>query len=255
MKRPLIVANWKAYITSFEEAAAVVRVFTRKAKDAPADFVICPPTPFLSALGGYLKGKSVALGAQHVSNFVDEKRTGENTARMLYSTGARFVIVGHSERRAQGETNADISQAVERALQAKLVPIVCVGESERNASGEHFAKIESQLRESLPKLVPQDAKKITVAYEPLWAIGKTAADAITPDVLEETVIFIRKVLTDVFGRATAVSIRILYGGSVEKENAQPLMLSGVAGFLVGHASIEPKSLLDIGQAAATLRKK
>jgi triosephosphate isomerase (TIM) len=254
MKRPLIVANWKLYVQGLDEARASAKTLARKAKTIAADIVVCPPSPFIYEVRKAL-GRTGLAGAQAVSRFVDEKRTGEVSARVAASAGARYVIVGHSERRAMGQSAEDIRAEVEAALNAKLLPVLCIGEDERDGVGSHFAAIEAQLRSSLPKLSPKDAKLLVIAYEPVWAIGKTAQDAMTPDNLEETALYIRKVLAEELGRAQALKTPILYGGSVEPDNAEYLMHAGVSGFLVGHASADPKSLIAIAKAATNGIKK
>lgn len=249
MKRPLIVANWKLYIEELAAAKAAMKVIARGAGSTGAEIIVCPPMPFVSDTVK-LAGKSVQVGVQSVSRFVDQKSTGESSAKSVRSAGATFALVGHSERRAMGQTNEEVAEEIEAALEAKLFVIVCVGEDERDASGSHFAAIEEQLRASLPKMSSKDAKSILIAYEPVWAIGKTAADAMTPGDLEETAIYLRKVLAEMVGRTQALNTPILYGGSVEADNAEYLMHAGVSGFLVGHASVDPKSLLAIAKAAS-----
>lgn len=250
MKRPLIIANWKGYVADVEEACVATRVLARGAKKIAADMVVCPPAPFLVSVANIAARASVAVGAQTISSTTEVKATGEITAQAVASLGVKFVLVGHSERRARGESNEDVCAMVTLALEAKLSPVVCIGEKERGSAGEHFALIEQELRESLPKMSPRDAKSLVIAYEPVWAIGKTSADAMTPENLEETTLFIRKVLADIVGRAQALQTPVLYGGSVESDNAEHLMRAGVSGFLVGHASVDPKSLLAIASAAA-----
>lgn len=249
MKKPLIVANWKRYIEETSTAVAAAKAVARGASVTRADIVICPPALFIDPVSKVLAGKAVALGAQTVSSTVGPAHTGELSASMLAHMGVAYVIVGHSERRALGETDVSIRAAIEAAVSKKLTVILCIGESSRDSSGEHYDVLTAQLRGALPKLAPADAKRLVVAYEPVWAIGKSAADAMETHALEETVIYIRKVLAELVGRTTALSTPILYGGSVEVENAARLMDAGIAGFLVGHASVEPKSLLAIANAA------
>lgn len=250
MKRPLIIANWKQYVQDAAEAHAAAKAIARNARGLSAQIVVCPPAPFVYDVAKVL-GAHAQAGAQAASRFVDEKRTGEVTARALSSAGARFVIVGHSERRAMGESAESIRVQLEAAFAAKLSPILCVGEDERDGSGSHYGAIEERLRASLPKLSPKDAKLLVVAYEPVWAIGKTSADAMTPDDLEETALYIRKVLAEVLGRVQALKTPVLYGGSVEPDNAEYLMHAGISGFLVGHASVDPASLIAIAKAAGS----
>lgn len=250
MKRPLIVANWKLYIDSIEVAKSSAKAVARGANRIPADIVICPPSPFIAEVFK-AGGKNIGVGAQTVSRSVSEKSTGEVSARAVKSAGATYTLVGHSERRRAGQTNEQVKEEIGVALEAKLTVILCVGEDERDASGSHFSAIEEQLRASLPKMTPKDTKSLIVAYEPVWAIGKTSSDAMTVGDLEETTIYIRKVLAELIGRAQALQTPVLYGGSVEPDNAELLMHAGVSGFLVGHASVEPKSLLSIARGATS----
>jgi triosephosphate isomerase (TIM) len=249
MKKPLIVANWKRYIEKKDEAVAAAKAIARSKAAALADIVVCPSFVHLDAVGKALQGKGVALGAQTLSFADGPMHTGEVSAAMLSDLKAKYVIVGHSERRAMGESNEAVRSLVSEALSAKLYPILCVGEPSRDPSGAHYDALTAQLRESLGTLLPAEAKRLVIAYEPVWAIGKRAEDAIGVQALEETVLYIRKVLAETIGRAAALATPILYGGSVELENAEALMGAGVAGFLVGHASVDPKSLFSIANAA------
>ena len=256
MKKPLIVANWKLYIGERDEALESAKSVARKSGKVQADIVICPPTPFIESVGKILARRGLSVGAQGVSALPGSKHTGSITASMVASVGALYVIVGHSEQRAHGESEESIRAAVDSALDAKLFPILCVGEQSRDtSSGDHFSVIEGQLRSALVKISPKNARRIIVAYEPVWAIGKRAIDAMSPGELEETVIYIRKILADLLGRSAALACPILYGGSVEEENAGPLMASGGSGFRVGHASVEAASLIAIATAASYAAKK
>ena len=165
---------------------------------------------------------------------------------MLRDAGASMVIVGHSERRAIGETNELVRAQVVNASQAGLGVVLCVGEVERDPSGAYFSYVATQLSSALKDVSPAAHAKLVVAYEPVWAIGKSAADALQPQDVQEMIIFIRKILTEIFDRPIAATIPILYGGSVEPENAGDLMRGGgVSGFLVGHASTTLESFIGI----------
>lgn len=255
MKKPLIVANWKRYIEKKETAVSAAKAIARGAANVPAEFVVCPSHAHLDAVGKALSGKGVALGAQALSFKEGPMQTGEVSAAMLADLRVKYVIVGHSERRAMGEDSEAVRAQVREALAARLSPILCIGEASRDAGGEHYDALTSQLRGSLGTLSPADQKRLVIAYEPVWAIGKRAGDALDAAALEETVLYIRKVLAETMGRTAALSTPILYGGSVEEENAEALMRSGVAGFLVGHASVDPKSLIAIAKAAHGTSKR
>ena len=168
---------------------------------------------------------------------------------MLKAFGVSFAIIGHSERRAAGETNEQINSQLLRAQDAGIRAVLCVGERERSASGDYFEVLKEQLVSALSGSPKTMAAKLVIAYEPVWAIGKTAADAMKPSELRETVIFIRKTVADILGREALSRVAILYGGSVEGANAEALIAQGdVSGFLVGHASAQFDSFMEILKA-------
>jgi triosephosphate isomerase len=168
---------------------------------------------------------------------------------MLKDAGAAFVIVGHSERRAAGENDEIIKKQLNEVGEAKLRAVLCVGERVREESGEHFSVIKEQLRSALEGSSKKVFSKLVVAYEPVWAIGKQAADAMKPQEVQESTIFIKKSLTELLGREVAAKIPVLYGGSVEESNAAALLKEGgVNGFLVGHASASLETFLPILKA-------
>ncbi len=176
----------------------------------------------------------------------EEKHTGDVSGTMLRNAGADFVIIGHSERRAGGDTDALVRAQLERATAAGLAPILCIGELERTRDADHFSFVEEQLNAALKNIPKNTLKKLVVAYEPVWAIGKSAQDAMKPSDLHEMSIFIRKMLTELLDRPMAVRIPVLYGGSVEPDNAAQLLKEGaVSGFLVGHASVSSDSFVAI----------
>ncbi len=236
----LIVGNWKMYIDSLPKAkdlaSRIGRIASRLKR---TEVAICPPHAFLGALSTSVAKSHLRLGAQDTSVEIEAARTGETSAYMLKSVGAAYVIIGHSERRALGENNATVATKVARALKVGLTPIVCIGERERDLRGEFLAFLEHQIRESLAGITKAKASQVVIAYEPIWAIGKSSDDAVTPHVLHETTLFIKKILVSLYGRNIGTSLKILYGGSVEAENAAALITGGtVDGVLVGHASTD-----------------
>lgn len=251
-KTRLVVANWKMYVKSPERAVHFARGLQRRRRQFPGvSVVLAPAFPLIPLLAKVLQRSSIHVGAQSVSAYGDEKRTGEVSASMLKHANVSFVIVGHSERRAMGQTDEEIRAALLNASEEGLVPILCVGEKERDAAGGHFSQIERQLTLALRGRSERSPKRLVVAYEPVWAIGKSAGDAMNPAEVQEMVIFIRKILADILGRSTALKTAILYGGSVEAENADMLIKEGgIAGFLVGHASAELDTFLPILKACA-----
>lgn len=241
-----VIANWKMYVQSPEAAKKFVMGLKRKtALLKGVDAWVAPNYALLPLLSPLVKKGSLKVGAQAVSAYPEGAHTGEVSSAMLKLAGASFVIVGHSERRALGDSNEVVHEQLVRVAETGLAPVLCIGESERTPEGAHFTVLEEQLCSAL-KGAQSLAGKLLVAYEPVWAIGKTAAEAMQPDELEETVIFIRKTLADVLGRAEGLKVPILYGGSVEPENAAGLIADGgVNGFLVGHASASLDSFVSI----------
>jgi triosephosphate isomerase (TIM) len=249
MPKPILVANWKNHPSSRQEASTLLKEFSKKSDlYKKLTFLIAPPLPYLD-LCFSKSGKLFRPASQDFPLLGKGSYTGEVTSDILKSFGTRAAIVGHSERRAMGEKDETVALKVRAALRAGVTPIVCVGESKRDHEGEYFEFLRTQIKNSLSGLNKNNAAQIILAYEPVWAIGKSANEALKPSDLEEALIFIRKVLTDLFGRATAEKIHILYGGSVEPRNAEALAeVSGVRGFLVGHVSLTPKNFHSIAQA-------
>ena len=215
------------------------------------DVSIAPPFTLLSTVAAAFKNSAVKVGAQNVSQFLDEKRTGEVSAAMAKAAGATFTIVGHSERRAIGEGNAVVRAQLLRAIEEGFAIILCIGETERDPAGAYLSVITEQLSSALEKLPILKPGRLVVAYEPVWAIGKSAADAMKAPDLREMSIFIKKTLTEHMERAAALKVPILYGGAVEASNARELLDEGdVQGFLVGHASAELESFVEILKAVS-----
>lgn len=250
-----MIGNWKMNPASIGEAKRLfLEVKKVSFRRRNAHTIICPPAAFLAELRKLYIGKRIAFGAQNIFAEPAGAYTGEISADMVSSVGASYVILGHSERRAMGETNEEIGRKVDAALVAGLKVILCVGESDRDEHGEYLSYLREELFSALLNVSRQSLKHIFIAYEPLWAIGKTGADAIQPSDLHGTVIFLRKILAEKYDKRSAFALTILYGGSVESENAQALLEEGsVSGFLVGHASLsadEFGAILNIADAHA-----
>jgi triosephosphate isomerase len=213
---------------------------------ADREVAIAPPFTALQALHAVLKDTPIALCAQDVHWEREGAFTGEVSAPMLLDAGCRYVLIGHSERRRWfGETNEDVSRKAKAALRAGLFPVVCVGETldEREAD-QTFSIIRRQLKEGLNNIPADDIRRAIVAYEPVWAIGtgKTAA----LDQAEEIHDFIRQFLARIYGTDIAAGICILYGGSVNPDNAGSLVAQkDIDGLLVGGASLDAGSFRKI----------
>lgn len=235
----LIVANWKAYVEDLKKAKKLVTLSKRLVHTTKSVIVLAPSATLLGALAAGNKSK-VAFAAQDISRTTGGAKTGEVTAQSYAAIGATYAIIGHSERRAIGDTNAIIAEKLAHALAHGLTPILCVGEHERDGEGRYLAYIREELTVAIESLTPKERAKVIVAYEPLWAINKTAAEAIQSTDLAEMILYIRKVLAELLPGKSSAHALVLYGGSVEIDNIRLLAAgSGVDGFLIGHASVDP----------------
>ena len=250
MAKPILVANWKNHPGSLSEAKALLRQIAQSAKlYKKLSFFVAPPFTYFESASERL-GSFGRLASQNISSLPPGNYTGQVTPDILKSFGVRLAIIGHSECRALGETSEVVSKKVKIALRSGITPLVCIGEISRDQDGEHFEFLRDELKSSLAGLNRKtDVSKLVIAYEPVWAIGKHARDAIALADLSQSVIFIKKVLTDMFGRANADHIPILYGGSVEPANAGALFgETGIRVYLVGHVSLNAKSFRNIAES-------
>lgn len=235
----IIATNWKAYVEDPERAKKLVSVAKRLARSSTHDIILGPPTPFF-ALATERNTSPVQFAAQDVSASTGGAKTGENTAQMFAAAGATYAIAGHSERRAAGDTNDLVAEKISHIVAQGLRPIVCIGEKERDEAGRYLTLLREEIAAALEPLNTKNRSQIILAYEPIWAIGKRAADAMHADEVAEMVLYIRKVLAEYLPGKASSRIPILYGGSVEADNIRDLAAaSGVDGFLIGHASADP----------------
>lgn len=244
--KKLIVGNWKMNPIEVEDARDIVKAVKRvSGKLKKSQVVVCPPFVYTS-LFSKSKGGNFFLGAQNAHHEMHGSITGEVSFSMLYQLGVRFVILGHSERRKMGETDEVVNQKVKSVVNGGMLAIVCIGESSRDHNGDYLELIKRQLHIALTDIPKKLLGNIVIAYEPVWAIG--ASSAMSPRDLHEMSIYIRKVLNDMFSIASD-DVRILYGGAVDKVNAEELIREGnVAGFLVGRQSLVPKDFIEIMKA-------
>lgn len=251
MAKKLIIGNWKMNPQSVAEARKIVTAIAAKVEQfKKVSVVIAPPALYLESLS---KLKKITLAAQNLFWEESGAYTGEHSGAMLAKSGAKYVIVGHSERRAMGETSNMANKKIKAALKAGLKPILCIGESSRDEKGEYHTVIKTELTASLAGLKKANLKNCIIAYEPIWAIGKNATREATPAESLEMSIFIKKVLSDIFGADAAKSVQLLYGGSVNTKNAEAFLADGgVDGVLVGRESLNPLKFIQIIYSAEHL---
>ena len=245
MRYPFIAGNWKMYKT-VAEAKAFAAEFKKLYHDTDVKAAICAPFPQLAALVEAFQGTGIGVGAQNVHFEKEGAFTGEVSVPMLEEIGVDYCIVGHSERRQYfGETDESVNQKLKALLETKIVPILCVGEDlQQREAKKAVTVVSSQIKAAFKNIRREDAVKIVVAYEPIWAIGtgKTA----TPEQAGEMCSLIRETLIELYDEETADQIIIQYGGSVKPENAsQILNMEEIDGALVGGASLDPLKFIDI----------
>lgn len=254
MLKKLIIGNWKMNPQSQKEAEILFKGISDSIKHTKSvEVAICAPFPYLH-IPKKLKIKKIVLGAQDISTELKGAYTGQVSASMLRDMGAQYVIVGHSERRTLGETNEMVNKKILMALKSKLTPVLCVGESTRTHDGAYLSFVKEQLMSCIEGIQKTQIKNIVIAYEPIWALSSTENrhDATAHD-FEEMKIYIRKILTDMFGRASASSVRIVYGGSANKDDALSFLNAGADGLLVGKASLDLRNFSSIIQIASTIK--
>jgi triosephosphate isomerase len=247
-QRPYIVGNWKMNGTRamLSEARAIDRAAQRHMK---VEVAIAPPYTLIHPV--HREAKQIAVGAQDCHQEDGGAHTGDISAAMIADAGAKFVILGHSERRQNhGEDDALVRAKAQSAFEAGLRVIMCCGESaETRSAGDAVAFVKEQLSASLPEAVEEASERLAVAYEPIWAIG--TGDTAEPKDIGEMHAAIRALLVERFGEEHGGEVRILYGGSVKPENAGEIFaVPEVGGALVGGASLAADSFMGIALAAA-----
>ena len=250
MRRPLIAGNWKMYKTIPEAINLVNIIKAGVHKVTDCDIVICPPFTALAAVSEALDETNIDLGAQDMYSETEGAFTGEISPLMLKDVGCRYVILGHSERRAYfKEYDEAINKKVVAALKYNLVPILCLGETlEEREARRAFEVVKQQFDQSLGELKAEEIERVVIAYEPVWAIG-TGRTA-TPEQAEQMHSYIRRLLNEKYGDPVAERVKILYGGSVKPDNIAQLMAKpNVDGALVGGASIKAESFIQIATNA------
>lgn len=244
--KKLIVANWKMAPQTLAETKKIFAIMKRvKFSSKKMDVVICPPSIYFAEIAKGYRGKNFEFGLQNVHFNSETANTGELSVEMARDLKARYVIVGHSERRALGETNEIVSKKLQHVLESGLKPILCVGEVDRDAHGDYFRFVEQEIVESLSKIDKTQISKVIIAYEPVWAIGMGHSAVPNRDIHQMS-IYIKKTLVSLYGNKIGLSVPIIYGGSVDPDNCEGIISEGeVSGLLIGRASLNPYTFGDI----------
>ena len=229
--------------TTLEEAKDISSSVKRSMRGVRnTSVVICPPFVYLAPLSSIAKA-GLFLGAQNANSEAVGPLTGEVSFSELSQFKVKYVLIGHSERRKMGETDEIINKKVKSIVSGGMTAIICVGENSRDQGGEYFNFIRQQIQMGLKDVSKKFLRKVVIAYEPVWAIG--AREAIGPRDLHEMSIFIKKILRDMYG-VFSEDIRIIYGGTADRANADTLVRDGrVNGLLVGRESLRAKDFIEI----------
>lgn len=255
-KRTYIIANWKSHPETVDQATALFDQYKALSLPESLSTIVCPPAVFLPAqvtpwqnlVDAEVFPVQVALGIQNIAEN-NNTCTGEITATQIASIGVKYAIVGHSERRARGETDTQVHQKIRQCLDIGITPIVCVGESVRDELGHYVAGLTNQLDMTFAGFTRMDLESMIIAYEPIWAIGTGATRECTVEECRETIELIRAHLIHSTGDLPVGEIRIVYGGSVNPDNAQGYLADGgVDGLLIGRASLDIEKMKQIIQS-------
>lgn len=246
-RRPLVAGNWKMHKTAGEAEEFCTALAALVGPDPVAQVAVCPPFTALDASVRALAGSAIEVYAQNVHEVAQGAHTGEISAGMLTAVGVHGTLVGHSERRAAGDTDEQVALRVRAALDAGLRVVLCCGESlDTRRAGETEQWVTRQVRSALADVHAADIDRLVIAYEPIWAIG--TGETASPEQAQEACAIVRAVASE---RVDGEALRVLYGGSVNPGNAAELMSQpDVDGALVGGASLDPESFAQIVLAVA-----
>lgn len=251
MRKPIIAGNWKMHKVLSEATSFVVEVKDSVPASDKIDSVVCAPALFLERLVSAVNGTDLKIGAQNMHFEENGAFTGEISPVALNDLGVNYVILGHSERREMfAETDETVNKKTLAAFTHNLIPIVCCGETlEERESGKTNELVGAQVEKALAGLTEEQVKQTVIAYEPIWAIG-TGKSSSAEDA-NEVCAYIRKVVAEQFSQDVANAVRIQYGGSVKPGNiAEYMAQPDIDGALVGGASLEPDSFLQLLEAGS-----
>ena len=256
MRKPIIAGNWKMYKTAPESIVLANAIKRDLFNIDNVEIVLCPPFTSLTDVKDVTGDTNISLGAQNMFWEEEGAFTGEVSPKTLKCLGCKYVIIGHSERRAYfGETNETVNKKLKSALKHGLFPIMCVGEKlEEREAGSAFDVVRDHVENGLSDVGENEILNVVLAYEPVWAIG-TGKNA-TPEEAEEVHKFIRELLSKKYGKDTSESLRIQYGGSVKPANIESLIRQkDIDGALVGGASLKAESFVEIVKKTSIVAKE
>jgi triosephosphate isomerase len=252
-RRYIILANWKMNPETEKEALTLARAYKNLDVPKGIEFGALVPLPYARPIAKLWGRNKMLLGLQNINSEKSGAFTGEVSFAMLKPWTPKLVIVGHSERRAIGETDAEVNQKVLRALKENVTPIICVGEKVRDDHGFFLRTVEDSLKACLASVPKSAYPSIIIAYEPVWAISSNGGREMLPAECHEMMIFIRKVIADMLGGNKNMP-RVIYGGSVNELNSREYLESGADGLLPGHASLDPKKMQKLFNSLAPIQK-
>ncbi len=238
--KTLIVANWKMNPESLQEGVVLLKsIIKGLPRKKVVSIVFAVPSIFLQPLKKQFKNLNFAV--QDVSTYEGGAHTGEISAYQAYSVGARYGIIGHSEKRKSGDTDDIVALKIKMAFSAGLTPILCIGENVRDQNHEYLKVVEAQIKSACASVSKSKLGKLVIAYEPVWAISSQHNRVATHDECLEMSIFIRRILSDIYGARDAEKVQIIYGGSADDKNGVDFIKhGGVTGLLPGRASLNAK---------------
>lgn len=244
--KKLVIGNWKMHPETLAEAKHTFNTLKKKKlKDTGVTIVVCPPSIYLNDISKLYLGNKIFFGVQNLFWKDEGSFTGEIGPKMVKNLGARFAIIGHSERRALGENDEMVAQKTKASLSSDLHTILCIGEPARDSHGNYLRFIRDQINNSLHGVNKSLLKKLIIAYEPIWAIGK-GHRAMETHEIHQMVLFIKKQLIVSYGKKIGENISIVYGGSTDSENVHNIVYEGgVDGVLVGRNSLNPHEFAEM----------
>lgn len=243
-----LIGNWKMAPDTVVQVVSLAKATATIARTYKKSLSVIAAVPSIHISTIAKAAKNLHIAGQGVAPTTAIASTGLVGANMLKGAKVEYCIVGHSESRARGESNEIVRGQVDCLFEKKIIPILCVGEKERDAQGWYLSVIKDQLESAFVGVPKTALKRAIVAYEPVWAIGAHATREATPAECQEMIIFIRKIIADLYDEKVAASMNVLYGGSVSETNARSFVTDGGAdGLLVGRASLEPKRFAKLAQ--------